>query len=664
MFTTSQSMKYIYMTILLTFLITTVAYSELHSSQYLEEIIQSSNQHNETPITLHEVLQSVAKTNPEIKEAISHYKSIISEKRLAKSGFHPTIGAELTAGPEYTNGVPTNDEDESLMTASATLYARQNLYKGGQTTAYIDETEARINSAAYEVLTTANQIFLQTAEAYINVLKAREEVNIAKGNVATQTRILKQIKEKTDSGFGRISDLTNSESRLALAKGNFISKQQDLNQAVTKFHRQFGRLIKPESFVSPKPKYQLPSTVEEAVQVAFTNHPALEVAKFNILVRKYSQRKAESSKYPTLDLELKAQHRENTGGNEGGTDQASAMLKLNYTFYDGGARKAEISKMRQYMLKEYQKSYIERRNVNESIRLAWNILAAEDHKRTYLNDHVKLSLKTLSEFTEEYHLGRRTLLEILDMEKEHYAATSSYIQSKYAFLIAYYQASQSIGAILHEFDTGIMESVNLAHIKKDFNLKPYDQLDTDIDKDQLVDLSDQCDNSVNGVTTGKVGCSETNYRRLGYKSPKEITPYIITPAPALAAIPAPVVLEIDTTTKKEQTFNLNNINFATMSSDLTPKSKEIIASIATQLKTIDKFSLQIIGHTDSRGKKRYNQKLSQNRAESVAKALIKSGINKEAIQTKGLGEMKPIKTNKTAEGRRLNRRTEFKLTIE
>ena len=146
----------------------------------------------------------------------------------------------------------------------------------------MDETDARIQAAAYEVLTVANRVYLDSSEAYINVVKARELLQIAEENALTQERIMRQVREKTESGFGRISELYNSESRLALSKGSYISRQQDLNQALVIFHRLFGRLLRPEQFIKPEPTYQSPATLPQTVDMAFHKHPALQVAKYRL----------------------------------------------------------------------------------------------------------------------------------------------------------------------------------------------------------------------------------------------------------------------------------------------------------------------------------------------------------------------------------------------
>jgi outer membrane protein OmpA-like peptidoglycan-associated protein len=65
------------------------------------------------------------------------------------------------------------------------------------------------------------------------------------------------------------------------------------------------------------------------------------------------------------------------------------------------------------------------------------------------------------------------------------------------------------------------------------------------------------------------------------------------------------------------------------------------------------------GHTDSTGKENYNQWLSEKRAETVADFLAGRGLDPTRIQIIGYGEMRPVATNETPEGRQQNRRVEL-----
>jgi outer membrane protein OmpA-like peptidoglycan-associated protein len=71
--------------------------------------------------------------------------------------------------------------------------------------------------------------------------------------------------------------------------------------------------------------------------------------------------------------------------------------------------------------------------------------------------------------------------------------------------------------------------------------------------------------------------------------------------------------------------------------------------------------ISIEGHTDSVGTEAFNMRLSQRRAEAVLQYLVGRGISPERLESVGFGPTKPVGSNKTAKGRALNRRTEFRI---
>ena len=73
------------------------------------------------------------------------------------------------------------------------------------------------------------------------------------------------------------------------------------------------------------------------------------------------------------------------------------------------------------------------------------------------------------------------------------------------------------------------------------------------------------------------------------------------------------------------------------------------------------LQIEIQGHTDNQGSKTYNLELSTQRAQNVYEALLRFGINTRQLTYKGYGDSKPIASNETEEGRRINRRTQFKV---
>ena len=119
--------------------------------------------------------------------------------------------------------------------------------------------------------------------------------------------------------------------------------------------------------------------------------------------------------------------------------------------------------------------------------------------------------------------------------------------------------------------------------------------------------------------------------------------------------------------KANESIVLNNVFFEFESYDLTKDSRSELNKLFNLLSNNPSIKVEIQGHTDSKGKKTFNKKLSQKRAESVRSYLVKKGINPIRVTAVGYGEDQPIakNTNKDGsdneEGRALNRRIELKI---
>jgi outer membrane protein OmpA-like peptidoglycan-associated protein len=93
-------------------------------------------------------------------------------------------------------------------------------------------------------------------------------------------------------------------------------------------------------------------------------------------------------------------------------------------------------------------------------------------------------------------------------------------------------------------------------------------------------------------------------------------------------------------------------------SDLRPQARTNLESLAKILNKYDDTNILVEGDTDNSGTEEYNQQLSERRAQSVANYLMGLGVTGARISTVGLGELNPIASNDSVEGRQQNRRVE------
>lgn len=111
-----------------------------------------------------------------------------------------------------------------------------------------------------------------------------------------------------------------------------------------------------------------------------------------------------------------------------------------------------------------------------------------------------------------------------------------------------------------------------------------------------------------------------------------------------------------------EAIQIRNIEFEVAKSTITGQSERILNVVLSVLNKKSDMTLDIVGHTDNTGDLDFNMKLSNDRAASVKQWLVDKGIDGTRLSTGGLGPNQPIATNDTPEGRRRNRRVEFRRT--
>jgi len=131
----------------------------------------------------------------------------------------------------------------------------------------------------------------------------------------------------------------------------------------------------------------------------------------------------------------------------------------------------------------------------------------------------------------------------------------------------------------------------------------------------------------------------------------------------IAVLAKPDVEKVDdfVNGEAEKLILTSSILFNFASDYLNESSHPLLEKISDYLKNDNSIILSIVGHTDNSGPSQYNLSLSKRRAQSVLSYFLNQGLNKSRFETQGFGFQKPITTNDTKEGRRLNRRVEFSI---
>ncbi|WP_281545677.1 TolC family outer membrane protein [Grimontia sp. SpTr1] len=416
--------------------------------------------------SLEQAVATALDTNPQIRQAFNRFKASEEQVNQANAGYYPTIDFDAGIGREWTESPSTRrdsvtygvDEEVELTRREIGVSLRQVLFSGFQTTNEVKRTEFEASAEQWTLYATAEDLALEVSRAYLEFLRAEQIVGLAQHNLESHQVIYDQVKQKTDSGLGSTADLSQVTGRLARAHSNLISAQNNLSDAKISYQRIVNRA--PEDTRIPVPDaVMLPTSLESAMEMAKAVHPTLRAAGNDIKAAKAQRAAAKGNYYPEVTFDLSASWDDNLDGNDGtslsggpdvggNNDEILAMVRVNYNLFSGGADKARereaaynINESKAVQLNAY-------RDIEEGTTLAWNARVFLKQQMQYLRQHVEAATETRNAYEDQFKLGQRTLIDVLDSENELFQARREYLTAEYDDLIAQYRLLNAIGQLL------------------------------------------------------------------------------------------------------------------------------------------------------------------------------------------------------------------------
>jgi adhesin transport system outer membrane protein len=585
------------------------------------------------------IVNSAIEAHPDVNRQIKFYNGVLQDLEIAKSDNLPTLDYIGELGRERSSSDNTNTTDLNYYKNNLTL--KQNLFRGYKTQSEIKQNEARISSAAYTVLDKANTVALDTISAYIEVLKEHYLTELFKENVQNHEDILAKIKEKNDAGIGKKSEVLQTQSRLKLAYSNLLVQQNNFVDTLTQYHFIVGRHFNQNEYIEPNINYKLPENINKVAYIALINNPSIKALKSNIIAKKAEYKKAKSDFYPILDAIASQDWNNNADGIEGDDESTSIALVARWNLYRGGADEAARLKALEAMNEERNNLRRIQRDVIKQARLAYMAYKSYTLQIEYLKEHVNKAKLTLNAYEEEYGLGRRDLLAILDAQKEYNSAQQTLITAKYDLLKSKYKIAGATNELIYIIKSNIPSKLLLTSIEDDLNN------DKNFAKNVL------CDNPLDRNGLDKYDCKYTN-PILGYESKVENKvireSYIQEKSPVLK-----------TSVAKPKFIKLSKVYFDKNKYNITLKAENILKENIKKLNEKKNYKLQILGYTDSSGSKKINELLSKKRAISTKLKLIELGAKLKQIEIIPMGASNPVASNDTKQNRALNRRVELKI---
>lgn len=399
--------------------------------------------------SLKQSVQAALNSFPTIQEARHLRKAIESDVGVAESRYLPSLDLEIAYGREFSRDrteLSRGSDTVQLDRKESAIVLRETIFDGYDREGTIEQQKALLRGAGHHIGDRGETIAADVAFAYIDVVRHQQILGLAKGNLRVHKKILDDVKKRVDGGQLGVGELQQARSRRSSARARISEVRLDLDKARISFNRLVGHMPKSVS----RPKFRnsrLPKSVAAAMRMAQDRNPLIKRSQAKLDAAKALIRVSKSLNYPHLFFELGASYNDNLDGVRGIEQDLSAMLRMRWNLYRGGADKSKAKAAAARHSEEMSRLAGVKRNVEQEVRRAWSAVAREDEQVAIRTAQVKSNKEVTKTYREEFKIGQRDLLDVLDSENELFSSKTKLVTARNSALYARFLLMATTGGL-------------------------------------------------------------------------------------------------------------------------------------------------------------------------------------------------------------------------
>ena len=557
--------------------------------------------------TVKEAALQAIEFNPDVQASWHEFKASVHSVRVARAGYLPSV--DIGASTGETNRDYDGRGGYSTNQAQVTL--SQMLFDGFRTSGEVDRFDSERLVRYYELLDAVEVTALEAVRAYDDVKRNRDLVALARDNYSKHREVFSQIEERTSSGVGRRVDLEQVAGRLALAESNLLTEASNLHDVTARYLRVVGQLPAEQLAEIDLVQQTLPDSIREALLLAYQGNPGFHAAIKNISVAQAAVKVERAGYYPKAELRARQVTSRNQNGFDNRIDpsdygdESAVELALTYNLYNGGANRAAVRRSLEQVNQAKDLRDQACINLRQDTQVAYNDALRIREQLTSLQQHRLSSDKVRAAYAEQFNIGQRTLLDVLDAENEYFQASRALIIANGDLEFAYARSLAAMGSLLPALGI-VREGLGILH-------------DTKV-QDSLNISESAC------------------------------------PDIAPAALGRDDLISETTPLAGDALFDLG-------SSQLKPEAEQKLNQLVAVIKATPKVvEINIAGYSDNTGSDALNIPLSKARAQRVRDYFVLNGLEAIPMTVDGFGPADPVADNSTEIGRASNRRVNVTVT--
>ena len=390
------------------------------------------------PTGLAAAVQQAINNNPDVTARLNALRAAANEVDVARGQYLPSVDLSASVGRDSDRITSRSPASQSLSRNGLALSASQILWDGMATSKEVSRLGHARLTRYFEFLGATEETALEATRAYLDVERYRKLVSLAEDNYVQHKYAFDQLQTKFKAGVGRGVDAEQANARLALAESNLTTEQANLHDVSARYLRIVGDLP-PASSAAVNPQLSkgiLPANID-TINQALAQHPSISAAIENLRAAQAQAQGAESRYQPTVEARVRTGVGKNFDGVQDQKRDSSAEILLNWNLFNGGSDKARVRQYADLINQAADQRDRACRDVRQTVAIAHNDIRKLQDQLVALDRNVLAIEKARDAYRQQFDIGQRSLLDLLNAENELYTAKRSYANAETDLQLAY-----------------------------------------------------------------------------------------------------------------------------------------------------------------------------------------------------------------------------------
>jgi outer membrane protein len=407
--------------------------------------------------TLEWALVQAYQNNPSLNAQRASLRAMDENVPQALSGYRPKISVTGTTGGNYQQGISsfpqttggplsTTRYTEQFVSATAGATASYTLFNGFQTGNRTRQAESQVEGARETLRVTEQQVLLDAATAYMNLLRDSAILDLNRRNVEVLTEQLKQTRDRFNVGEVTRTDVAQAESRLAAGRSQLLGAQSNYVTSQAQYRRVIG--VDPGKLAPGTSVDRLsPNVLARAIRQGQDQSPSVLAAAYGVDAAQLAVKVSEGALYPNITINANALYGSNPQFEVVKSSSASVVGQLTVPLYQGGAEYSAIRQAKETLGQQRLNLDVNRDQARATVVQNWGQLDAAKAQIESTTAQVNAAEIALNGVREEARVGQRTTLDVLNAQQELVNARTALVTAQHDRVVASYALLAAVGGL-------------------------------------------------------------------------------------------------------------------------------------------------------------------------------------------------------------------------